>query len=206
MKEIQPQTNMTDEQILAAFEDCDAIKKGHFKLTSGLHSDTYFQCARVLERTGLTNDLAQEAVARLPKGLEIDVVAAPAVGGILFGFAVATALGTNFIFSERTEGKMAFRRSFFIEEGARVLVCEDVVTTGGSVQELIALIRDANAQVSAVVSMVDRGKRPDFASPYFPLITLKTPSWPPETCSLCLNGQKITIPGSRDLAKNSIKP
>ena len=197
---------MTDEQILTALEECNAVKKGHFKLTSGLHSDTYIQCARVLEHPALTNELAEEAVARLPEGLQIDVVAAPAVGGILFGFAVATALGTDFIFSERTEGKMAFRRSFAVEEGAHVVVCEDVVTTGGSVQELIQLIRDANAQVSAVVSMVDRGKRPDFGSPYFPLITLETPSWQPDSCTLCLNGQKITIPGSRDLAKNTIKP
>jgi len=197
---------MTDEQILQALEACNAVTKGHFKLTSGLHSDTYIQCARVLEQPRLTNELAAEAVARLPHDLKVDLVAAPAVGGIIFGYAVAAALDTDFIFSERSEGTMVFRRSFHIPEGANVLVCEDVVTTGGSVQELIQLVRDANARIAAVVSMVDRGKKPDFGSPYFPLITLETPSWQPESCTLCQTGQKITIPGSRSLAKNTIKP
>ena len=197
---------MTDEQILAALEQCGAVRKGHFKLTSGLHSDTYIQCARIMEHPSLTNELAREAVRRLPEDLPIDLVAAPAVGGIIFGFAVATALNTDFVFSERTQGVMEFRRSFLVPEGARVLVCEDVVTTGGSVRELIELIRAANAQIAAVVSMVDRGKTPDFAAPYIPLITIETPSWESENCTLCNKGEKITIPGSRDLAKSALKP
>jgi len=191
---------MNDEQVLAAFSESGALLKGHFKLTSGLHSDTYIQCARVLEHPNLTNDLAAEAVARLPQGLVIDLVAAPAVGGILFGFAVAAALDTSLIFCERLDGAMQFRRSFVVPEGARVLVCEDVVTTGGSVLELIQLVKAANAQVAAVVSLVDRGKSPDFSCPYFPLITIEAPSWEPNTCSLCLAGQKIMAPGSRELA------
>jgi len=197
---------MNDEQIRASLEECQAIRQGHFKLTSGLHSDTYIQCARILEHPGLTNDLAREAVARLPDELQIDLVAAPAVGGILFGFAVAAALDTDFIFSERAEGSMVFRRSFTVEEGSKVLVCEDVVTTGGSVSELIELIKAAKGQVVAVVSMVDRGRNPEFGCPYYPLITLKTPSWQPENCILCQSGQKITAPGSRELAKKAVKP
>ena len=192
---------MNDEQIIAAFEECGALLKGHFKLTSGQHSDTYFQCARVLEHPRLTNELAAEAVARLPKEIEIDLVAAPAVGGILFGFAVASALDKDLVFSERVEGKMTLRRSFFIPEGARVLIAEDVVTTGGSVCELIELVKAANAHPVAVVSLVDRGKDPDFGCSYYPLMTTKTPSWQPKDCQLCKLGQKIDTPGSRDLAK-----
>ncbi|MDR1358830.1 MAG: orotate phosphoribosyltransferase [Coriobacteriales bacterium] len=199
--------NLTDEQILSAFEDSGALCQGHFRLTSGLHSDTYIQCARVLEHPRLTQDLALEAASRLPHSLlPVDLVAAPAVGGILFGFALAAALDCDLIFSERVEGVMALRRSFAIPQGARVLVAEDVVTTGGSVHELIALVNAAKAQAVAVVSLVDRGKKPDFGSPYFPLITLKTPSWRPEDCHLCKSGEKITIPGSRDLAKSEKNP
>ncbi len=190
---------LTNEQILQAFKDCDALCKGHFKLTSGLHSDTYIQCARVLEHPRLTNELAAEAVARLPKDLAIDMVAAPAVGGILFGFAVATALDTSLVFSERVEGKMTLRRSFHIPKGARVLVAEDVVTTGGSVRELLNLVRAAEACPVAVVSLVDRGKNPDFGCPYYPLLRIETPAWQPEECELCKAGEQITAPGSRNL-------
>lgn len=192
---------MTDDQILAAFKESEALCTGHFQLTSGLHSDTYIQCARVLEHPCLTNELATEAVARLPKELAVDLVAAPAVGGILFGFALAGALNKDLVFSERVEGKMQLRRSFVIPEGARVLVAEDVVTTGGSVRELIELVKIARAEVIAVVSMVDRGKNPSFGCPYYPLITLSTPSWRKEECKLCQEGKIITSPGSRDLAK-----
>lgn len=197
---------MTEEQILAVFRECGALCSGHFKLTSGLHSNAYIQCARVLEHPRLTNELAAEAVGNLPTDLEVDLVAAPAVGGILFGFAVAAAMDKDLVFSERVDGSMTLRRSFVIPEGARVLVAEDVVTTGGSVQELISLIVAAGAHPVAVVSMVDRGRNPDFGCPYYPLITIETPSWQPEDCQLCKEGQKIDIPGSRDLAKKSAKP
>jgi len=202
----RPADSLTDEQIRAALEECGALQKGHFKLTSGLHSDSYIQCARVQEHPRLLHELAAEATARLPEDLEVDLVAAPAVGGILFGFAVAAVLDTTFVFCERGSEGMEFRRSFSVKPGERVLVCEDVVTTGGSVRELIQLIRAAGAEVVGVVSMVDRGKTPDFSCSYFPLIILDTPSWPPEVCSLCQAGQKITKPGSRELAKNAVKP
>ncbi|MCL2806572.1 MAG: orotate phosphoribosyltransferase [Coriobacteriia bacterium] len=196
---------LSSEDIQAALEGCQAILKGHFKLTSGLHSDTYIQCSRVLEKPWLTNKLAAEAVARLPKEHEVDLVAAPAVGGIIFGFAVASALNKDFVFSERTAGIMEFRRSFVVPEGAKVLVCEDVVTTGGSVCELIELVKAANAKVEAVVAMVDRGKQPDFGCAYHPLLTIETPSWPPEDCAMCLSNLEITTPGSRELAKSTAK-
>ena len=197
---------MDDSQILDAFKQCDALRKGHFVLTSGLHSDSYIQCARVLEHPGLTNQLAREAVSRLPGDLAIDMVASPAVGGILYGFAVAAALDTSLVFSERVEGRMTLRRSFVIPEGARVLIAEDVVTTGGSVKELIALVNDSGAVPAAVISMVDRGKTPDFGCPYYPLITIDTPSWRMEDCNLCKEDVKIESLGSRNHAKGSVKP
>jgi orotate phosphoribosyltransferase len=190
-----------DTAVLAALKDAQAILSGHFCLTSGLHSDTYIQCARVLEDPALTNSLAREIVARLPADLEIDLVASPAVGGILFGFAVADALGRHLIFSERVEGKMRFRRSFEVPRGARVLVAEDVVTTGSSVKEVCDLVEDAGGIVVGVVSLIDRGGIRLFEQPFFPLLKLPTPSWSPDTCELCAQGVEIYAPGSRNLGK-----
>jgi orotate phosphoribosyltransferase len=219
--------SMTDADILRILDQTQAVRRGHFKLTSGLHSDTYIQCARLLEHPRLTNRLAAEAVARLPKDLKVDLVASPAVGGILFGFAVAAALDVDFIFSERVEGKMRFRRSFQIPPGARVLVAEDVVTTGGSVREVIDLVAAAGAEGSAtdaagatagaeatdaagsaarakavaVVSLISRGEEQSFSTDFYPLLRIQTPAWQPEDCELCKQVEPITSPGSRNLAK-----
>jgi len=192
---------LSDEQIYDSLIEANAIRKGHFQLTSGRHSDTYVQCARVLEDPTLTLELAKEAVARLPKGLDIDVVAAPAVGGILIGFAVAQALGKRFIFSERQNGEMVFRRSFELTLGTKVLVVEDVVTTGGSVAEVIELVEEAGAQAVGVVSLIDRGGDKKFSADFWPLLTLEVASWEPQNCALCKDGVDIYSPGSRRLAK-----
>lgn len=197
---------MTQEEILEIFKQSGALRSGHFKLTSGLHSNAYIQCARVLEHPRLTNSLAEEAIKALPQDLAVDLVAAPAVGGILFGFAVAAALDKDLVFSERVDGTMMLRRSFVIPEGARVLIVEDVVTTGGSVMELIQLVKDAGAHPVAVLSLVDRGKMPNFGCPYYPLVSIETPSWAAEECKLCKEGKIIDSPGSRELAKNAMKP
>ncbi|MCL2757669.1 MAG: orotate phosphoribosyltransferase [Coriobacteriia bacterium] len=188
---------MDDAAVLSALQETQAIRKGHFRLTSGRHSDTYIQCARVLEQPRLTNQLAAEAVARLPKDAEIDIVIAPAIGGILFGFAVATALDKPFLFTERKEGVMTLRRSFIIPAGARILVAEDVVTTGGSVKEVCDLVAEAQATVQGVISLIDRGGTPVFDAPFFPLLRLETPSWAPGDCALCAAGAVIDAPGSR---------
>ena len=192
---------MDDSQILQALEDTEAVRTGHFVLTSGRHSASYVQCARVLEDPALTTELARSAVVRLPEGLDVDIVAAPAVGGLIIGFAVAQALGVKFIFSEREQGKMVLRRSFFVPEGARVLVVEDVVTTGGSVAEVIELIRAAGGEVVGVVSLIDRGGRKKFDSPFWPLLTLEVESWEPDACGLCASGVPVHSPGSRRLTE-----
>jgi orotate phosphoribosyltransferase len=184
--------------VLAALKDASAILHGHFQLTSGRHSDTYVQCARVLEDPALTTDLAT-AMAQSMADRDIDIVAAPAVGGIIIGFAVAQALGVKFIFSERVAGVMTFRRSFTIEPGARVLVVEDVVTTGGSVAEVIELVRAAGGEVAAVTSIIDRGGEKAFDAEFRPLLRLEAESMEPDLCPQCAAGTPIDSPGSRRL-------
>lgn len=196
---MKPTTNMSDEEVLRALEKADAIKAGHFVLTSGRHSDRYVQCARILEDPKLTTELAETIVNRLPAAKSFDLVAAPAVGGLIIGFAVAQAMGVNFIFTEREAGHMALRRSFRVPAGARVLVVEDVVTTGGSVKEVVDLVQSAGGSVGAVVSIIDRGGNKDFAEDYFPLLKLEVDSWDTAFCPLCAAGVEIYSPGSRRL-------
>lgn len=189
---------MSDEEVLQALKEAGAILHGHFQLTSGRHSDTYVQCARVLEDPALTTRLA-EAMAEKVSDRGINLVAAPAVGGILIGFAVAQALGVKFIFSERQQGAMAFRRSFTVEPGQRVLVVEDVVTTGGSVAEVINLVRQSGGEVVAVTSIIDRGGKKAFTDEFLPLLQLEVESMEPPNCPQCASETPIDSPGSRRL-------
>lgn len=191
---------MTDAEVLAALKDAKAILSGHFQLTSGRHSDTYVQCARVLEDPALTTRLAQAMVERVGER-QIDMVAAPAVGGIIIGFAVAQALGVKFIFTERQGGAMVLRRGFEIPAGARVLVVEDVVTTGGSVAEVIELVRAAGGVPVAVTSLIDRGGPKAFDIELVPLLQLEVESWEPHSCGLCAADVPLYSPGSRRLSE-----
>lgn len=188
---------LTDAAIIDALTEADALRSGHFVLTSGRHSDSYVQCARILENPQLTTELAQEAVLRLPDDLVVDMVAAPAVGGLIIGFAVAQALGKRFVFSEREGGTMVFRRSFEIPHGASVLVVEDVVTTGGSVAEVISLVEASGGKVAGVVSLIDRGGERVFSAPYWPLLQLQVDSWDADSCDLCAREVPVYSPGSR---------
>jgi orotate phosphoribosyltransferase len=190
---------MTDTEVLDALKEAKAILSGHFQLTSGRHSDTYVQCARVLEDPTLTTRLAKAMVERVGER-QIDMVAAPAVGGIIIGFAVAQALGVKFIFTERQGGAMVLRRGFEIPEGAQVLVVEDVVTTGGSVAEVIELVRSAGGEPVVVTSLIDRGGPKAFDIELIPLLTLEVESWEPESCGQCAAGVPMYSPGSRRLS------
>lgn len=191
-------SDMTEAEVLQVLKQADAVLSGHFQLTSGKHSDTYVQCARVLEHPGLTTRLAQAMAGRVSvRG--VDLVAAPAVGGIIIGFAVAQALDVKFIFSERENGRMTFRRGFSVPVGARVLVVEDVVTTGGSVAEVIELVREAGGEPVAVTSIIDRGGPKAFDVPLHPLLRLKVDSWEPDSCAMCVAGVPLYSPGSRRL-------
>lgn len=191
---------MTDEQVLQALKDAGAIMSGHFVLTSGRHSASYVQCARILEDPALTTRLAAAMAQRIGER-QVDLVAAPAVGGIIIGFAVAQALGVRFIFSEREQGAMTFRRGFDIPAESKVLVVEDVVTTGGSVAEVVDLVRAAGAEVVGVTSLIDRGGEKRFDAPYFPLLRLEVESWDAESCGLCADEVPVYSPGSRRLSK-----
>ncbi len=191
--------DMDDEAAYQAFKDVGAIMSGHFVLTSGRHSDTYVQCARVLEDPALTSRLAEELTRRIGER-QIDLVAAPAVGGIIIGFAVAQALGVKLIFSERQDGKMTFRRSFQVPPGAKVLVVEDVVTTGGSVAEVVDLVESAGGEVIGVASLIDRGGPKRFNASLMSLLRLEVDSWEADKCSLCASGVPAYSPGSRGIS------
>lgn len=189
---------MSESDVREVLTRTGAILHGHFELTSGRHSDTYIQCARVLEDPLLTNRLAEAMAARVADK-EIDVVASPAVGGIVIGFAVACALGVKFIFSEREDGVMAFRRGFAVEPGQRVLIVEDVVTTGGSVAEVADLVLRSGGEVVAVTSLIDRGCGKSFDADLLPLLRLEVDSMEPGECPQCKAGIPIDSPGSRRL-------
>jgi orotate phosphoribosyltransferase len=193
-------TDMTETEVLSALEDAKAILTGHFRLTSGRHSDRYVQCARVLEDPALVTRLAEAIVARLGER-RVDLVAAPAVGGIIIGFAVAQALGVKFIFSERENGVMTLRRGFEVPAGSRVLVVEDVVTTGGSVAEVVDLVRRAGGEPVAVAALIDRGGPKAFDIELLPLVRLEVESWEPSECGLCASEVPLYAPGSRALGK-----
>lgn len=191
--------SMSGDQVRAAFEDAGAILSGHFVLTSGRHSGTYLQCARVLEDTVLTMRLAQELASRFADS-QVDIVASPAVGGIVIGFAVGAALEVPFVFSEREDGRMRLRRGFEIPAGARVLVVEDVVTTGGSVAEVLDLVEESGAETVGVACLVDRGGPKAFDAPLVSLMALDVTAWDPDECPQCAAAEPKTSPGSRRLS------
>lgn len=191
---------MTDDDVLKALEDAGAILSGHFRLTSGRHSDRYVQCARVFEDPALTTRLAEEAAGRIGER-RMDLVAAPAVGGIVFGFALARALGVRFIFSEREKGEMTFRRGFVVPAGAQVVVAEDVVTTGGSVAEVVDLVRGSGGDAACAVSLIDRGGPKAFDVELHPLLRLEVESWEASECAQCASGAPLYSPGSRGLSR-----
>lgn len=188
---------MTEKEILEIFRETKVLREGHFKLTSGRHSKQYMQCAMVLQYPRFTEMLCQE-LARRFKGEEIDVVVAPAIGGILVAYEVAKVLQTRALFAEREEGKMTFRRGFSIEEDENVLVVEDVITTGGSVVEVIQAVKERGGNVRGVGVFVDRsGGNVHLGVKTEALVTMEIQSYDPEECPLCREGIPMVKPGSR---------
>ena len=189
---------MTNEQVLKIFEDSGALWKGHFLLTSGRHSDRYMQCANLFTDPVSTEKLCAGLAAKL-KGTHIDLVASPAVGGIIMGYCLARRLKVKNIFAERnSEGKMEFRRGFAVKPGQKVLIAENVVTTGGSVREVADLVKAAGGEVVAVAAAVDRSAgKVDFGCPLYPALSLDVPSWDAADCPLCKAGVPVVKPGSR---------
>jgi len=189
------------KDILKIFEEKGALLKGHFLLSSGLHSDTYLQCALVLQYPDLASLLTEE----LTKNLEVekvDVVIGPALGGIILAYELARKIGARAIFAERVEGKMQLRRGFTVHKGERVLLVEDVITTGASLKEVEDLVREKGGIIAGIGAIVDRsGGNSLFGSEVKALLTLKIQNYLPEKCPLCKKGIPLTVPGSKQLGK-----
>jgi orotate phosphoribosyltransferase len=185
------------EQILEIFRETKALLEGHFQLTSGLHSNQYFQCAKVLQYPKYLQLLAGE-IAKHFEYSEIEVVISPAIGGVVVGTEVGRVLGARTLFAERKEGKMELRRGLEIHPSERCLVVEDVVTTGGSVFEVVDLVKRGQGVLAGVGYIVDRSNgKVNFESKHFSVLQLDVVAYKPEECPLCAQGIPVVKPGSR---------
>jgi orotate phosphoribosyltransferase len=189
--------HLRPEEVQERMQELGALLRGHFQLSSGLHSDRYFQCAAVLQYPQLARELGR-LLGEQANELETDFVLSPAVGGLLLGHEVARALGRRHVYCERREGKMVLRRGFEILKGERALLVDDVLTRGTSVREMLALVEDNEAQCNALAVIVDR-REPDVDVdiPVYALLAEEVQTYDPKECPLCQKGEPLTSPGSR---------
>ncbi len=188
---------MNKNEILDIFRETGVMLEGHFLLTSGRHTNRYMQCAKLFQRAQISERFSKQLAAKFS---DVDIVAGPAIGGIILAYEVSRQIGVPNIFAERENGKMSLRRGFKIDKGARVLVVEDVVTTGGSVREVIDLIRNLGGAVAGVGCIVDRSNGDvDFGVPFEAVLSMEVISYLPEKCPLCKQGSAPVKPGSRGL-------
>jgi orotate phosphoribosyltransferase len=194
------------------YMDANALLEGHFKLSSGNHSQFYLQSAKVLEDPKIAKLLADALAKQIKEsGLEVDTVCAPALGGLIAGFALAQALDVRYIFAERVGGEMSIRRGFEVSKGERVLMCEDIITTGGSAMEAATVVKELGGEIVGVAALANRGfchrensniearsncKLPQDI-PFFALADFTFEMYAPEECPLCKNGSEAIKPGSR---------
>ena len=177
-------------------DESGARLRGHFRLSSGRHSPDYVQCALLLEEPARAARVGELLAERLA-GLAPESILSPALGGLVIGHAVAAALAVPFRFCERRQGRMELRRGFRLRRGERLVVVEDVITTGGSAAEAAALAEAAGAEVAAVAAILTRGDGDALAVPPIGLMRLELESWPPDDCPLCARGVALDAPGSR---------
>ena len=190
---------MTSQEVLDLYKKTGALLTGHFLLSSGLHSEQYLQSALVLQQPDIATRLCADLAEHF-KDLKIEVVIAPALGGVFVSHETARALGVRALFAERMSGELTLRRGFMIKPGERVLVVEDVITTGKSTKETIEVVKKAGGIVIAAGSLVDRSNgKADLGVPYTSLVTLSVPAYMPEDCPLCKTGSTPIKPGSRGL-------
>ncbi|WP_428898561.1 orotate phosphoribosyltransferase [Parelusimicrobium proximum] len=188
---------MTNEEVLDIFKKCGALLEGHFKLSSGLHSGKYLQCAKVLQYPDVAGKLCRELAQKM-KEHKIDVVVGPAMGGVVIGYEMARALGVRGIFTERVDGEVQIRRGFEIKEGERCLISEDVVTTGKSTREVMELIKKHGGKVEAVCSLIDRsGGEANLGVPLFSMAKVEVQTYTEDECPMCQQGEPVVKPGSR---------
>jgi orotate phosphoribosyltransferase len=188
---------VTRDELLDLFRRSGALLDGHFRLSSGLHSTGYLQCALVLQHPQHAEALGR-AIAERTRALRATVVLSPALGGVVIGHEVARALGVRALFVERQEGVLTLRRGFMIAESDRVLVIEDVLTTGGSTRETMQVARAAGGQVVGAAAIVDRsGGAVRMDVPFAALLDIDLPTYEPNACPLCAQGLPVVKPGSR---------
>lgn len=189
------------DAILDHFKETKALLEGHFILSSGLHSLNYLQCALALQYPTASSSFGRAIAEKFPDA-QFDTVASPAIGGLIIGYATAEALGTRFIWTERENGVMTLRRGFTITPGERILVVEDVITTGGSTRECIQALEKHGAKVIAAASIIDRSNgAADVGVPRVSLVSLDVPSYAAEDCPMCARGEEAVKPGSRTAPK-----
>lgn len=188
---------MEPEAVLDLFRQSGALLEGHFRLSSGLHSDRYLQSALVLQYPEFATALGC-ALGERTRHMDPTVVLSPALGGVVIGQEVGRTLGVRAVFVERQDGKLTLRRGFRVDPGDRVLVVEDVITTGGSTLETVHVAEASGARVVGVGAIIDRGSDPARVSlPMYALVTMTVPAYPPDGCPLCAQGLPIVKPGSR---------
>ena len=188
---------MTHDDVLNRFRERGALLEGHFKLSSGLHSPNYLQCALVLQHPPDAEALGRALAAALPDAKPTAVLS-PALGGLIIGHEVARALGVGAIFAERAEGVLTLRRGFTLSPGDRVVIVEDVLTTGGSTRETMAVAHEWGATVVAAAAIINRsGTSSPVDVPFAALADFSPPTYKPDACPLCAQGLPVIKPGSR---------
>ncbi|OGS20279.1 MAG: orotate phosphoribosyltransferase [Elusimicrobia bacterium RIFOXYA2_FULL_39_19] len=198
---------MNQIEILKIFEEKNALLSGHFLLSSGLHSDKYVQCAQVLQYPDAAEKLAKELASELIQQFKnlnlkfkISTVVSPAMGGVIIGQEMGRALGVRAIFTEREQSLMTFRRGFKVEKGEKIIIVEDVITTGKSTKEVADLLKSLGAEIVCAVSLIDRtGGKADLPFPAVSLLKLDIKTYQPQDCPLCKEGTTAIKPGSRGL-------
>lgn len=189
---------MTSDEILTLFRESGALLDGHFELSSGLHSPNYFQCALLLQEPPRAEKLSRALAEKID--VQVECVIGPALGAVTFAYEMARALGVRGLFSERKEGVMQLRRGFSLKPGERVLVCEDVLTTGGSAKEVTRLVRELGAEPVAVGSLLNRSGGNPFADeglPLFALAEVQVEAYERGDCPACARGDEVVKPGSK---------
>jgi orotate phosphoribosyltransferase len=189
------------DPVLKLFQDSDALLRGHFKLTSGKHSEWYFEKIRLIEKPAVMDRIIDLLAAKIRREVpDFEYIVSPAYGAIALGFLAALKLGKKFAFSQRVEEKMAFRAGFAGIEGSRAVIVEDILTTGGSIQEVVACLKERNTGIAGIYVLVDRsgGAIPVEGKPVGSLLALKVEAFEPDVCPFCQKGLPITKPGASD--------